>query len=137
MAIAIDSCLLSHLAAVLVMLGEPACGKSPLGRSVLMAPCRFNHKKFNVAEEPRIRCSLEIEFLRGEAGTVIMGDFLDDPCTQSLGLKALMSLLDVGLYEACPGPAEGLCSGPRTNHALWPPMPMKLVWTKANPSCPS
>ena len=28
----------------LVMLGEPACGKSPLGRSVLMAQCRFNKK---------------------------------------------------------------------------------------------
>jgi hypothetical protein len=84
----------------LVMLGEPACGKSPLGRSVLMAQCRFNKKKYQVDGEPCIRCSPEIDFLRGEAGTVIMGDFLDDPCTQTLGLKALKSLLDVGLYES-------------------------------------
>ena len=84
----------------LVMLGEPACGKSPLGRSVLMAQRRFNQKKFNIAGERSIRCSPEIVFLRGEAGTVIMGDFLDDPCTKSLGLKALKSLLDVGLYES-------------------------------------
>ena len=74
------------------MLGEPACGKSPLGRSVLMAQRRFNQKKFNIAGERSIRCSPEIVFLRGEAGTVIMGDFLDDPCTQSRGLKALKSL---------------------------------------------
>ena len=79
----------------LVMLGGPACGKSPLGRGVLMAQCRFNQQKFNVAGEPGIRCSPEIGFLRGEAGTVIMGDFLDDPCMQGLGLKALKSLLDV------------------------------------------
>lgn len=84
----------------LVMLGEPACGKSPLGRSVLMAQCRFNQKKFNIAEDPSIRCSPELDFFRGEAGTVIIGDFLDDPCTQTLGLKALKSLLDVGLYES-------------------------------------
>ena len=84
----------------LVMLGEPACGKSPLGRSVLMAQCRFNKKKYQVDGEPCIRCSPEIDFLRGEAGTVLTGDFLDDPCTQSLGLKALKSLLDVGLYES-------------------------------------
>ncbi len=71
----------------LVMLGEHACGKSPLGRSVLMAQCRFNQKKFNVAEEPCIRCSPVIDFLRGGAGTAIMGDFPDDPCTQGLGLK--------------------------------------------------
>ena len=84
----------------LVMLGEPACGKSPLGRSVLMAQCRFNKNQYQVDGEPCIRCSPEIDFLRGETGTVIMGDFLDDPCTQSLGLKALKSLLDVGLYES-------------------------------------
>lgn len=57
-------------------------------------------KKYQVDGEPCIRCSPEIDFLRGEAGTVIMGDFLDDPCTQTLGLKALKSLLDVGLYES-------------------------------------
>ncbi len=79
----------------LVMLGGPACGKSPLGRGVLMAQCRFNQQKFNVAGEPGIRCSPEINFLGGEAGTVIMVDFLDDPCTQGLGLKALKALLDV------------------------------------------
>jgi hypothetical protein len=82
------------------MLGEPACGKSPLGRSVLMAQCRFNKNQYQVDGEPCIRCSPEIDFLRGETGTVIMGDFLDDPCAQSLGLKALKSLLDVGLYES-------------------------------------
>ena len=112
MAIAIDSCLLSYVVvevleeiwnfdlSALAMLGEPACGKSPLGRSVLMAQRRFNQKEFNVGGDPSIRRSPEIDFLRGEAGTVIMGAFLDDPCTQSLGLKALKSLLDVGLYES-------------------------------------
>ncbi|CAL1127115.1 unnamed protein product [Cladocopium goreaui] len=95
----------------LVMLGEPACGKSPLGRSVLMAQCRFNRKKFNVAGEPSIRCSPEIDFLRG------VGDCLDDPCAQSLGLKALKSLLDVDLYEsmswACWGAVKWVQNQPR------------------------
>ena len=54
------------------MLGEPACGKSPLGRSVLMAQCRFNKNQYQVDGEPCIRCSPEIDFLRGETGTVIM-----------------------------------------------------------------
>lgn len=84
----------------LVMLGEPAAGKSPLGRSVLMAQCRHNRKRFNQEGEPCVRRTPEIDFLRGEPGTVVMGDFLDDPCTQSVGMKALKSLLDVGLYES-------------------------------------
>lgn len=84
----------------IVMLREPAVGKSPLGRSVLMAQCRFNSSRFNVEGKPCVRCTPEIDFLRGEPGTAIMGDFLDDPCTQSLGMKALKSLLDVGLYES-------------------------------------
>ena len=86
--------------AAFVMLGEPGAGKSPLGRSVLMAQCRFNKERFNHDGKPSIRCTPEIDFLRGEPGTVIMGDFLDDPCTQALGMKALKSLLDVGLHES-------------------------------------
>jgi hypothetical protein len=46
-----------------------------------------------------------------------MGDFLDAPCTQSLGLKALKSLLDVDLYEsmswACWGAVKWVQNQPR------------------------
>ncbi|CAJ1456734.1 unnamed protein product [Effrenium voratum] len=83
-----------------VLLGEPGAGKSPLGRSVLMAQCRRNAQSFEGDQRPCIRCSPEIDFFRGEQGTVTMGDFLDDPSTSDLSIKALKSLLDVGLYES-------------------------------------
>lgn len=86
--------------AALVMLGEPNTGKSPLGRSILMAQCRYNQTHFNREEAPCIRCTPEVDFLRGESGSVIMGDFLDDPEMQHVGLKILKSFLDVGLYES-------------------------------------
>ena len=86
--------------AALVMLGEPNTGKSPLGRSILMAQCRYNRTRFSREEAPCIRCTPEVDFLRGEAGSVIMGDFLDDPEMQHVGLKILKSFLDVGLYES-------------------------------------
>ena len=37
-----------------------------------MAQCRFNKNQYQVDGEPCIRCSPEIDFLRGETGTVIM-----------------------------------------------------------------
>jgi hypothetical protein len=64
--------------AALGLLGESNKGKSPLGRSVLMAQCRCNKKRFGVVAEPCIRVTTEFDFLRGERGNVCMGDFLDD-----------------------------------------------------------
>ena len=58
-----------------MMLGKAGAGKSPLGRSVLMAQARHNKTRFNLSGAPCIRCTPEIDFLRG---AVLMGDFLDD-----------------------------------------------------------
>ncbi|CAE7362281.1 unnamed protein product [Symbiodinium sp. CCMP2592] len=84
----------------LVLLGEAGAGKSPLGRSVLMAQVRHNQIRFSSRQKPCIRCTPEIDFLRGEQGHVAMGDFLDDTTIKWLSNKMLKSLLDVGLYEA-------------------------------------
>ena len=84
----------------LVMLGEAGAGKSPLGRSILMAQARFNKAHFGARTNVCIRCTPEIDFLRGEQGNITMGDFLDDTCLSILSSKMLKSLLDVGLYEA-------------------------------------
>ena len=86
-----------------VMLGEPGVGKSPLGRSVLMAQVRHNAHRFDpdgAKGPPCIRCTPEIDFLRGEPGSVIMGDFLDDSTLANLPMKFLKAFLDVGLYES-------------------------------------
>ena len=84
----------------LIMLGEAGSGKSPLGRSVMMAQARHNQVRFGSRLKPCIRCSPEIDFLRGEQGFITMGDFLDDTCMRVLSSKVLKSLLDVGRYEA-------------------------------------
>ena len=84
----------------LVLLGEAGAGKSPLGRSILMAQVRHNQVRFSSRQKPCIRCTPEIDFLRGEQGHVAMGDFLDDTTIKWLSNKMLKSLLDVGLYEA-------------------------------------
>jgi hypothetical protein len=86
--------------ASLVLLGEPDCGKSPLGRSVLMAQCRHNKTRFGIDGDPCIRVTTEIDFLRGEQGSVLMGDYLDDGNLNGLPMKVVKALLDVGLHEA-------------------------------------
>ena len=54
-----------------IMLGEPGSGKSPLGRSVLMAQVRHNQTHFNLQGQPCIRCTPELDFLRGEPGSAL------------------------------------------------------------------
>ncbi|CAJ1352020.1 unnamed protein product [Effrenium voratum] len=82
------------------MLGEAGAGKSLLGRSVLMAQVRHNKARFNLSGQPCIRSTPEIDFLRGEQGSVLMGDFLDDTSLHMLPTKLLKAFLDVGLYES-------------------------------------
>ncbi|CAK0848868.1 unnamed protein product [Prorocentrum cordatum] len=65
----------------LVMLGEPRAGKSPIGRSIIMAQCRWNKERLG-------------------QGSVLMGDFLDDGGCNALSMKVLKSFTDVGLYES-------------------------------------
>ncbi|CAJ1420910.1 unnamed protein product [Effrenium voratum] len=86
--------------AALVMLGEAGAGKSPLGRSVLMAQVRHNKMHYNVDGSPCIRCTPELDFLRGEQGSILMGDFLDDTSLSNLSMKMVKAFLDVGLYES-------------------------------------
>ena len=62
----------------LLLLGEAGVGKSPLGRSILMAQARHNKTRFKAEGSPCIRCTPEIDFLRGEPGSILMGDFLDE-----------------------------------------------------------
>ena len=83
-----------------VMLGEPGSGKSPLGWSVLMAQVRHNKTRFNVEGQPCIRCTPELDFLRGEPGSILMGDFLDDTSLSMMDMKLVKAFLDVGLYES-------------------------------------
>ena len=84
----------------LLLVGHAGVGKSPLGRSVLMAQARHNKVRFQARDAPCIRCTAEIDFLRGEPGSVVMGDFLDDTTLRSLSTKVLKYFLDVGLYES-------------------------------------
>ena len=63
----------------LIILGEVGMGKSPLERSILMAKCRRNKGHFQVEAEPCIRCTPEIDFLRGEQGSVVMVTFSMTP----------------------------------------------------------
>ena len=73
--------------------------KSPLGRLVLMAQARHNHSRFNLDGQPCVRCTPELDFLRGESGCVLMGGFLDDTSRNILDMKLVKAFLDVGLYE--------------------------------------
>ena len=117
--------------AALVMLGEPNTGKSPLGRSILMAQCRYNRTRFSREEAPCIRCTPEVDFLHGEAGSVIMGDFLDDPEMQHVGLKSSSLSWTLACTSPWPGLAGVHPSGCKTNLVPSPPMPTMLLWMKA------
>ena len=64
----------------LLMLGEAGAGKSPLGRSILLAQARYNRAHFGARSPVCIRCTPKIDFLRGELGNITMGDLLDDTC---------------------------------------------------------
>ena len=65
-----------------------------------MAQVRHNQTRFNVDWQPCIRCAPELDFLRGEPGCVLMGDFLDDTSLNILDMKLVKAFLDVGLYES-------------------------------------
>ena len=84
----------------LLLLGEAGVGKSPLGRSILMAQARHNKTRFKAEGSPCIRCTPEIDFLRGEPGSILMGDFLDDTSLSLLSMKMVKAFLEVGLYES-------------------------------------
>ena len=85
---------------VLLLLGEAGVGKSPLGRSILITQVRYNKTRFKAEGSPCIRCIPEIDFLRGEPGSILMGDFLDDTSLSLLNMKMVKAFLDVGLYES-------------------------------------
>ena len=136
--------------ASLVMLGEPNTGKSPLCRSILMAQCRLNRERFHLEDKPCLRITPEIDFLRGEAGSVVMGDFLDDPEMQHVGVKILKSFLDVGLFESMAwarwGAAKWVQNQPRAVAAnayearvdegdrLVPSLPFQKFWEMIRPA---
>jgi hypothetical protein len=83
------------------LLGKSDTGKSPAGRTVLMAQCRNNMKKFETpAFKPCLRVTTEFDLLRGERGNEVMGDFLDDGSVFMIAIKALLQFTDVGLFEA-------------------------------------
>ena len=76
-------------------------GKTPLGRAYLMAMCRRSARVHDMdAAGCCIRVTPEIDFLRGEPGDLLMGDFLDDGCLNLLPPKMVKALLDVGQYES-------------------------------------
>lgn len=85
----------------LVLIGEPNVGKTPLGRAYLMAMCRRNARVNGLdPADCSIRVTPEIDFLRGEPGDILMGDFVDDGCLNLLPPKMVKALLDVGQYES-------------------------------------
>ena len=87
--------------ASLILLGEPNAGKTPLGRAYLFAMRRRNIRALNIEDTvPCIRATPEIDFLRGEAGNLSMGDFLDDGCLSSLPMKVVKAFTDVGQFES-------------------------------------
>ena len=65
-----------------------------------MAQCRHNQSRFKTEWAQWIRCTPEIDFLRGEPGSVVTGDFLDDTSLSLLSIKMVKAFLDVGLYES-------------------------------------
>jgi hypothetical protein len=52
-----------------------------------MAQVRHNQARFNLDGHPCVRCTPELDFLRGEPGCVLMGDFLDDTSLSNLDMK--------------------------------------------------
>ena len=73
---------------------EPGGGKSPLGRSVLFAQWRHNLERFQVQGQPCIRCTPELDFLRGDLY------LWDDAALNLQSMKLVKAFLDVGLYES-------------------------------------
>ncbi len=85
----------------LVLIGEPNFGKTPLGRSYLFALCRRNARVHGLDPATvSVRVTPEIDFLRGEPGSLTMGDFLDDGSLNQLPSKMVKALLDVGQFES-------------------------------------
>lgn len=101
-------------------------------------------------DAPCLRCTPEVNFLGGESSVVKMGDFLDDPEMQHVGVKILKSFLDVGLFEAMAwarwGASKWVQNQPRAiaanaydarvdeGHILVPHLPFKDFWEMIRPA---
>ncbi|CAK0896738.1 unnamed protein product [Prorocentrum cordatum] len=84
----------------LVLIGEPNFGKTPLGRSCLFALCRRSARIHQLdLDSACVRATPEINFLRGEPGSLTTGDLLDDGSLNQLPSKMAEALLDVGQFE--------------------------------------
>ena len=83
----------------LVFLGEPNAGKSPAGRSLLMASVRHNKSKYGLEGVPCMRIAAEVDFLRGEEGHLLMGDMLDDGDCNGQAIRKIKSMMDVAEME--------------------------------------
>ncbi|CAK0894551.1 unnamed protein product [Prorocentrum cordatum] len=85
----------------LALVGEPNCGKTPVGKAYLFAMCDRNARVHGLDQDKVcIRVTPEIDFLRGEPGALTMGDFVDDGCLNQLPAKMVKALLDVGQFES-------------------------------------
>ena len=60
------------------MLGEPGAGKTPAGRTLAIACARYIKHTSKLAGEPGFRSASDLDFCRGEVGSVLVPDLFDD-----------------------------------------------------------
>eukprot|EP00973_Karenia_brevis_P011921 1618475-Karenia_brevis.AAC.1 len=77
------------------LLGMTGVGKSPVGKSTLMAAVRRNKVVYSLDGVPCLRITPELDLLRGESGTLLMGDFFDDGDSNGQTIRKFKSLTDI------------------------------------------
>ena len=82
--------------------GKPVQGSRRWAGACLWPRCGTMPPAFTSRQSRRSHASgaPQKDFLRGEPGSVVMGDFLDDATLSLLPMKFLKAFLDVGLYES-------------------------------------
>ena len=93
---------LCHLLSIksLGMVGTAGCGKSPVLEGIACMFSRFWKRKLNIQELTSYRAACDLDFFRGQVGTVDRPDLLDDSDAKYITPAKWKAFSDVGLAEA-------------------------------------
>ena len=84
----------------LCMLGEPNQGKTPVALTLAFMFARFMIRKYDLDMDATVRSAPDLDFFRGQPGSLGQPFVLDDSDLNEQGVKKLKAFFDVGEEEA-------------------------------------
>ena len=97
---AIAPCLSSCMQKSIFLAGVSGIGKTPVANSIAMCVSKFFIEDRGEQLEPSFRSAANMDFFRGDVGSVYVPAILDDGDTRSTRMASLKAFLDVSCEDA-------------------------------------